>query len=112
MNNCLFCQIIKKEIPAKIRYEEEDFLAFDDINPKAKVHILIIPKKHLVSLDQATIADEPLLGKMMLLVVKLAKENKLENGFRVVINNKKHAGQIVDHLHLHLIGGQQLGPMA
>ena len=112
MQECIFCQIIKKEIPAKVRYEDEDFLAFDDINPKAKVHLLIIPKKHIVSLDETTTADERLLGKMILLAVKLAKENKLENGFRVIINNKKHAGQLIDHLHLHLIGGQQLGPMA
>jgi len=112
MNNCIFCQIIKKEIPAKIRYEDGEILAFDDASPKAKVHILIIPKKHLAYLDDTTEKDANLLGKMVLMAAKLAKENNLTNGYRVIINNKKHAGQVVDHLHLHLVGGQQLGPMA
>jgi len=112
MNNCIFCQIIKKEIPAKIRYEDGEILAFDDTSPKAKVHILVIPKKHLVNLDEVAETETVLLGKMMLLAAKLAKENNLTSGYRVIINNKKHAGQVVDHLHLHLVGGQQLGPMA
>ena len=112
MQNCIFCQIASKEKSAQIEYEDKDIVVFHDINPKAKVHLLIIPKKHLAYLDEVKDTDTELLGKMILAANKIAKRFKLNNGYRLVINNRAHAGQIVDHLHLHLLGGDQLGPMA
>jgi histidine triad (HIT) family protein len=113
MKGCLFCSIANHKTPAKIQFENRQMVAFDDINPKAPVHILIVPKKHLENMTDAQKADRNILGEMLLTAKKLAQEKGIaESGYRLVINNKKHAGQIIDHIHMHLIGGRPLGPMA
>lgn len=104
--SCLFCKIVAGSIPAKKAYEDEDFLAFHDINPKAPVHLLLIPKQHLDSLAQATDAHEALLGRMLLLAPRLAAENGAVSGFRTVINTGKGGGQEVYHLHMHILGSR------
>ena len=106
MNDCLFCKISRKEIPSKIVYEDDDVFAFEDIQPQAPTHILICPKKHLVSLTEAVAEDTAMLGHLQLIAVKLAAERKLTDGYRTVINNGSGAGQSVFHLHLHLLGGR------
>ncbi len=106
MNDCLFCRIGRKEIPSKIVYEDEEMFAFEDIQPQAPTHILICPKKHFVSLTDASMEDAVLLGKLQLVAAQLAKERKLTDGYRTVFNNGRGAGQSVFHLHLHLLGGR------
>ena len=103
MQDCIFCKIVKGEIPCKKVYEDEDVLAFHDINPSAPIHFLLIPKKHLVSLAEVQPEDTPLLGKMLALVPQLAKEQGCQNGFRVVINTGRDGGQEVGHLHIHVM---------
>ncbi len=105
MEDCIFCKIIRGEIPCKKVYEDEDVLAFHDINPAAPIHFLIIPKKHIVSLANVGPEDTPLLGKLLGLVPKLAKENGCAGGFRTIINTGKDGGQAVAHLHIHVLGG-------
>ena len=110
MNDCLFCKIIKGEIPSTIVYEDEEILAFRDINPVAPVHVLVIPKKHIGSLVDLNPEDEALVGKIYSVINKVAKqENIFESGFRVVVNCGEDGGQEVKHLHFHLIGGKKLG---
>ena len=105
----IFKKIIDKEIPAKIIYEDEDFLAFNDINPVAKIHILVIPKKEIRNLDEATEDDLLLLGKCQLIIAKIARELGIDkNGYRVVTNINSDGGQEVFHLHYHLLGGEKL----
>lgn len=104
---CLFCRIAGKKIPSKIVYEDETVVAFQDINPQAPVHLLIIPKKHVASIWEITSPDSKLVGNLILVAQKLARENKLENGFRLVANHGPDAGQSVDHLHFHLLGGRK-----
>lgn len=112
MNDCLFCKISSGQIPTKFEYEDEEIAAFADINPKALIHILIVPKKHIVSVAETTKEDTELLGKMILVAKKLAEDKGInETGYRLVFNTKKHAGQVVDHIHLHLMGGEKLGKM-
>ncbi|MEN3044964.1 MAG: histidine triad nucleotide-binding protein [Candidatus Hydrothermales bacterium] len=106
---CLFCKIINKEINSKIVYEDEKCLAFEDINPQAPTHILIVPKKHIGSLREMNVEDENLIGHILYVISKIALERKLENGFRVVVNDGKEAGQSIFHLHFHLLGGRILG---
>ncbi len=106
MSDCLFCRIGKKELTARILYEDADLFAFEDISPQAPTHILICPHKHIASLLDATAENGPLLGRMMLLAADLARERKLTDGFRTVFNNGRGAGQSVFHLHLHLLGGR------
>jgi len=106
----LFCKIAKHEIPAKIRYEDEKFIAFDDINPKAPVHILLIPKEHIPSVAALKDEDQELIGKMILKARDIAKEAGLES-FRLVFNSGRDAGQSVDHIHLHILGGKVLGDL-
>lgn len=110
--NCIFCQIANHKIPAKIKYEDEDFVAFDDIHPKAKVHILLIPKRHIHSVDALTDQDEELIGKMILTAKKVAEEAGIGHNFRLVTNSGPDAGQAVDHLHFHILGGNKLGDIA
>ncbi|RMG44331.1 MAG: histidine triad nucleotide-binding protein [Candidatus Dadabacteria bacterium] len=105
----VFSKIIKKEIPADIVFENERVLAFRDINPQAPVHILIIPKKPLRDLSEATAEDSALLGELLLTASKLAQEEKLDDGYRVVINTGTEGGQTVFHLHVHLLGGRRMG---
>jgi histidine triad (HIT) family protein len=106
MDDCLFCKIGRKEIPAKIVYEDDELFAFEDIHPQAPVHTLICPKKHLASLTDATPEDTAMLGRLQLLAAKFAAERKLTDGYRTVFNNGLGAGQSVFHLHLHLLGGR------
>lgn len=108
MTDCLFCKIIEGEIPSKRVYEDKDCYAFEDISPAAPVHILIIPKKHSASLNEAE--DEKLLGHLMMVAKDLAKEMQIdESGYRLVLNCGEDGGQSVAHLHLHLLGGRALG---
>ncbi len=105
----IFKKIIDKEIPAKIIYEDDEFLAFNDINPVAKIHILVIPKKEIRNLDEATEDDLLLLGKCQLIIAKIARELGIDkNGYRVVTNINSDGGQEVFHLHYHLLGGEKL----
>lgn len=110
-NNCIFCKIARGEIPCKKVYEDDEVLAFHDINPVAPVHFMLVPKLHLASLLDVEETHAALLGKMLLLVSKLAREQGLENGFRTVINSGKGGGQEVFHLHIHVIGGRNIPPM-
>jgi len=106
MEDCLFCKIGDKKIPAKLVYEDADIFAFEDIQPQAPSHILLCPRKHLVSLSDAKDEDAAMLGKLQLVAAKLAEERKLSAGYRTVFNNGRGAGQSVFHLHLHLLGGR------
>ncbi len=111
MSDCLFCKIVRGEIPCRKVYEDDEFLAFHDINPVAPVHFLLIPKIHLVSLAESDESHAVLLGKMMLLAPKLAQAQGLDQGFRTVINTGRGGGQEVFHLHIHVIGGGNIPPM-
>ncbi len=107
---CIFCKIVRKEVPSAPLHEDHDLLAFPDINPVAPVHVLIVPKEHMDNLNEAGAHDVALLGKMLRLAAKIANEKGIaESGYRVIINNGADGGQIVPHLHLHLIGGRALG---
>jgi histidine triad (HIT) family protein len=110
--NCIFCQIIRKESPAEIEYEDADVMAFWDVRPKAPTHILIIPKKHFTSLEELQDDDLPLLSKMFSAVKKVAiKKNLTTDGYKLVINNGPGVGQIVGHLHLHLLAGKKMSEL-
>ncbi|WP_310424411.1 histidine triad nucleotide-binding protein [Chamaesiphon sp. VAR_48_metabat_135_sub] len=104
MSETIFSKIIRKEIPADIIYEDDLALAFRDVQPQAPVHILIIPKKPIESIAQASTEDAALLGHLLLTVKRVATQEGLENGYRVVINTGEDGGQTVFHLHLHLLG--------
>jgi len=107
--DCIFCKIANKEIPSNIVYEDDDLIAFNDVNPEAPVHILVIPKKHIASLNDATVEDQQLLGKILLTIQKIAVEQGIaENGYRVVTNCGEQGGQSVLHLHFHLMGGREM----
>lgn len=108
MSDCLFCRIAKKEIPSKIVYEDDDLFAFEDISPQAPSHVLICPRKHIASLDEAAFTDAALLGRLNLVAAQIARERKITDGYRTVLNNGRGAGQSVLHIHLHLLGGRQL----
>ena len=105
MSDCIFCKIIAGEIPCKKVYEDESVLAFHDINPAADTHILVIPKKHIASLNELEHDDEELMGKFMLSIPKVAKQLGLK-GFKTVINTGKEGGQMVFHIHAHILGGK------
>lgn len=105
----IFKRIIDKEIPARILYEDDQALAFHDVNPQAPVHVLVIPRKEIRSLAELDPADAPLIGHLFTVVRKLSEELGLQNGFRTVINSGADGGQSVDHLHIHLLGQRQLG---
>jgi len=106
--DCLFCKIAAKQIPAKIVYEDRDVFAFEDIGPQAPTHLLICPRKHIVSLEDVTAQDEIMLGHLQTVAAKLALERNLAEVFRTVINTGRNAGQSVLHLHLHLLGGRNM----
>ena len=103
--SCLFCRIARGEVPSRKAYEDDEVIAFHDINPAAPVHLLLIPKVHVDSLITTGPEHEALLGKLMALAPRLAKEQGCVNGFRVVINNGPDGGQEVYHLHIHILGG-------
>jgi histidine triad (HIT) family protein len=106
-NECLFCRIVRREIPAGIVHETEDVIAFRDINPQAPVHVVIIPKTHVPSLDRAM--DASMLGKMSLAAAEIARNKGIaEDGYRTVMNTNAAAGQTVFHIHMHLLGGRKL----
>jgi len=112
MEDCLFCKIVRGEIPAKRAYEDEHVIAFHDINPARPMHLLVIPKRHIASLLTVTSDDEPVLGRMLAVANRLAMENGSPDGFRVIINNGRVGGQEVPHLHAHVVGGTEpVGPM-
>jgi histidine triad (HIT) family protein len=108
MSETIFSKIIRKEIPADIVYEDDRVLAFRDVNPQAPVHILIIPKQEIVSIASATPADADLLGYLLLTVKRVATQEGLDEGYRIVINTGKDGGQTVFHLHLHLLGKRSM----
>ena len=109
MSYCIFCKIIKKESPASIIFEDDEIIAINDIAPKVRIHILIIPKKHIQSINQIEPKDKDLIGTLFLTAKQLAKEMGIaETGYRLIFDIGKDAGQTVDHLHLHLLGGEKL----
>lgn len=108
-DDCLFCRIVRKEIPAKLVAEDEHSLAFRDINPQAPLHVLVIPREHVASLDQAKASDAEMLGRLSLMAADIArKEGVAGSGYRTVVNTNAAAGQTVFHVHLHLLGGRSL----
>jgi len=109
MPKTIFQKIIDREIPARVAHEDEQCIAIHDIQPQAPVHVLIIPKKHVARLGDATSADQTLLGHLMLTAAALAKKLNLANGYRIAINNGPDGGESVPHLHVHLLGGRALG---
>ncbi|MEN3109897.1 histidine triad nucleotide-binding protein [Uliginosibacterium paludis] len=111
MSDCIFCRIIRGEIPCSKVYEDDEILAFRDIHPQAAVHALIIPKKHVATLADASPEDAEVLGRMLVLAPRIAKELGAGEGFRSIINTGKHGGQEVYHLHMHILGGQQMPAM-
>ena len=109
MKECLFCKIIARTIPAAFVYEDELVVAFDDINPQAPTHTLIIPRKHMTSIAEAQDSDVGLLGRMMLAGNTIARQKGIADaGYRLVVNTGVHGGQTVFHLHLHILGGRHL----
>ena len=110
MNDCIFCKIINKEIQSSIVYEDDEILAFKDINPVAPVHILVIPKKHIASLIDLNKEDELIIGKIYTAINKIAEQEGIDSkGFRVIVNCGEDGGQEVKHLHFHVLGGKKLG---
>jgi len=108
MTDTIFGKIIRREIPADIVYEDDQALAFRDVNPQAPTHILVIPKKTIPRLSEAASADTALMGHLLMTVKKVAEQENLSNGYRVVINNGADGGQTVDHLHLHILGDRSM----
>lgn len=107
--NCIFCKIVSGELPANKVFENDDIMAFNDINPQAPKHILIIPKRHIPTIDDLVPEDSALLGNMILCAKQIAhKEQLSENGYRLIFNIKSAGGQEVYHIHLHLLGGRQM----
>ncbi|MBI4485722.1 MAG: histidine triad nucleotide-binding protein [Acidobacteria bacterium] len=110
MSDCLFCRIINREIPAAIVYEDDRVLAFNDINPQAPTHVLVIPKRHVASLNDLAEADDAMIGELVRRATAIAAGRGLaRGGFRTVFNTNRDAGQTVFHVHLHLLGGRSLG---
>lgn len=109
MSDCLFCKIRDGEIPADIVFENDDVLAFSDVNPQAQVHLLIIPKKHISTVNDVVDEDQPVMGKLFAAAKELAKQNGVnEEGYRLVVNCNEKAGQTVFHIHMHLLGGRRM----
>jgi histidine triad (HIT) family protein len=108
MNDCLFCRIIRGEIPSKKVYEDEHVYAFDDINPQAPTHVLVVPKKHVRGLKEAMAEHAELIGYCQLAAANIARQRSIEDGYRTVLNVGPRAGQSVFHLHVHLLGGRTL----
>ena len=112
MQDCIFCKIVRGEIPSRKAYEDDEVLAFHDIQPAAPVHLLVVPKRHIASLADAGEADAALLGRMMALTGRLARENGSPDGYRTIVNTGRIGRQDVMHVHVHVLGGPNpLGPM-
>jgi histidine triad (HIT) family protein len=107
--DCLFCKIVAGTIPANFVYEDELFVAFADINPQARVHVLIVPREHLVSMAHLVPKHTALLGHLMATAAEVARRHRLQGGYRIVVNTGAEGGQTVEHLHLHLLGGRHMG---
>ena len=106
-DDCLFCKIVRREIPAKLVYDGDDCIAFRDIDPKAPVHVLVVPREHIGSLNEAP--DASLVGRLALVAAEIARQEGIaESGYRAVFNTNRDAGQTVFHLHLHLLGGRSM----
>ena len=109
MSTCIFCRIVEGSIPAKLVYQDEHTLAFDDITPQAPVHTLVIPKRHVAAVQELSEADQALLGQLLLTCCKVATDKGLaESGYRIVANTGRDGGQSVFHLHFHVLGGRHL----
>ena len=108
MEPCLFCKIVRGDIPTKKVYEDEHTFAFEDIDPKAPTHVLIVPKKHIEGLNKAASDEAEIVGRCHLAAAKIARERQIEQGYRTVLNVGPKSGQSVFHLHVHLIGGRDL----
>ncbi|MFC2169770.1 histidine triad nucleotide-binding protein [Acidobacteriota bacterium] len=109
MEGCIFCEIVNKKIPAKIVYEDEQMIAFEDINPQAPVHVLLIPKEHYSSLNNIPEGKDDLLSHLLLKARRIAQDKKIaEKGYRIVLNTEKDSGQEVFHIHFHLFGGRRM----
>ncbi len=106
--SCIFCKIVDGSIPSAAVYQDDKTYAFADINPRAPVHVLVVPREHIDSLAEATDQHEALLGHLLWVAAEIAREKGLSKGYRVVINNGEDGGQTVDHLHLHLLGGRTM----
>jgi histidine triad (HIT) family protein len=106
--NCLFCRILRGEIPSKKVYEDDYVYAFEDIDPKAPTHVLIVPKQHLAGLNHAQAGDAELIGRCHLAAAEIARQRDIEKGYRTVLNVGPESGQSVFHLHVHLLGGRKL----
>ncbi len=110
MQDCIFCKIVQHEQSAEIVLENEQLVVFKDVNPKAPVHLLIVPRKHIDSVNQLAEQDKDLVSEMILTAKRIAQEQGIaEKGYRLIFNVGKQGGQLVDHIHLHLLGGAQLG---
>ncbi len=108
MSSCIFCRIAAGELPATIVYRSDDVIAFRDVHPQAPTHILVIPTRHIVSIAETQDSDNELLGRLIAVARQVAKAEKLEAGYRLVVNNGTQAGQSVFHLHVHLLGGRAM----
>jgi histidine triad (HIT) family protein len=109
VTDCLFCKIVGKEIPAKLVYEDEDVVAFDDINPQAPVHVLVVPRRHIPTLNDLTPADDALVGKLARVAALIARERGVsEAGWRSLVNVNREGGQLVFHVHMHCMGGRPM----
>jgi len=109
MSDCLFCKIIAGDIPADIVYQDDDVIAFRDINPQAPTHVLVIPRKHIATINDLTPGDAPLVGQMYLATKTVAEQEGIADaGYRSVFNCNRDAGQVVFHIHLHVLGGRQM----
>lgn len=109
MSDCIFCKIVAGEIPAQIVHADDEVVAFRDVSPQAPVHVLLVPRRHVASLDAAATGDAPLLGRLLLAARSVAAAEGIAGGYRVVSNCGPSAGQSVFHLHIHLLGGRTLG---
>ncbi len=109
MTDCLFCRIISGEVPSKKVYEDDHTYAFEDINPQAPTHVLVIPKQHVRGLKEARAEDAEIIGRCHLAAAFIARDREIEDGYRTVLNVGPKAGQSVFHLHVHLLGGRRLG---
>jgi histidine triad (HIT) family protein len=111
MTDCIFCKIANKEAPAKVEYEDDLCIAFHDAHPKAPVHVMVVPKKHIATVNDASEEDKLILGNLLLAAKKVAAKLGIsERGYRLIVNFGPDAGMVINHLHLHVLGGKKMGP--
>jgi histidine triad (HIT) family protein len=109
MEKCIFCKVVNKKVPARIIVEDDLAVAFEDVNPQAPIHVLVIPKMHISSLNEVTASERDLMGHLMLVAAKVAEIKSVhQTGYRLVINTNAQAGQTVFHVHFHVLGGRQM----